>query len=267
MSKAFQKLYPKQLADSSWDNTGLLVDASSPSNDDSPSILLTIDLTSSVAQEAIDQNVNVIVAYHPFIFRGLKSITPMDCQQRSLLKLIQAGISVYCPHTAVDAAVGGVNDWLADGISQGKEKTREFLENVDTSNTGHEKAGMGRLVTLEEPVSLNELVTRVKSHLSLETVQVVQAPRHKTEPISSVALCAGSGGSVMRGAKADVQFTGELGHHEMLHLKESGVSAIVCGHSNTERGFLPTLKKQLLEEIPDATISIAKTDADPIQYW
>lgn len=54
----------------------------------------------------------------------------------------------------------------------------------------------------------------------------------------------------MKGAKADIHFTGELSHHELLHLVESGTSCIVCGHSNTERGFLKNvLQKQLKEEI------------------
>jgi len=61
----------------------------------------------------------------PIIFRPLKSLTLSNTQQRSLLRLVQAGISVYSPHTAVDASVGGVNDWLADGISGGKENESE----------------------------------------------------------------------------------------------------------------------------------------------
>lgn len=258
---AVQRLYPQELADSSWDNTGLLLDSSLP-GDQPLKVLLTVDLTSSVCTEAIEQKCNVIIAYHPFIFRGLKSITPKDPQQASLLKLVRAGISVYCPHTAVDAAKGGVNDWLADLISNGNEKRREFLQPV--SHPTHE-AGMGRYVELEQPKSIAELVQNVKTGLGLSTVQLV-APSDRPQ-ISSIAICAGSGGSVVRGSKADLVFTGELGHHEMLHLRESGKSAIVCGHSNTERGFLKVLRKQLLAELDDdAEISIAETDRDPIEY-
>jgi putative NIF3 family GTP cyclohydrolase 1 type 2 len=50
----------------------------------------------------------------PIIFRALKSFTLANSQQNSLLRLAQEGISVYCPHTAVDAAPEGLNDWLAD---------------------------------------------------------------------------------------------------------------------------------------------------------
>lgn len=58
-----------------------------------------------------------LIGTDPIIFRGLKSITLDNTQQTSLLRLAQEGISVYSPHTAVDAAPGGLNDWLADIVT------------------------------------------------------------------------------------------------------------------------------------------------------
>lgn len=97
------------------------------------SVLLTVDLTKGVADEAIRRKDSVIIAYResafhllhthlltpadPIIFRGLKSLTLANSQQNSLLRLAQEGISVYSPHTAVDAAPGGLNDWLAAVVS------------------------------------------------------------------------------------------------------------------------------------------------------
>ena len=113
-----RKLYPECLADSSFDNTGLLLEAPhSPQIRKSNSILLTIDLTTAVADEAIENNHSVVVAYHPIIFRGLRSLTLDDSQSRTLLRLASEGISVYCPHTAVDAVPGGMADWLCDIVA------------------------------------------------------------------------------------------------------------------------------------------------------
>ena len=81
------------------------------------SVLLTIDLTKAVADEAIERKDCVVVSYHPIIFRGFKSLTLADSQQQSLLRLALEGISVYSPHTAVDAAPGGNGDWLADIVT------------------------------------------------------------------------------------------------------------------------------------------------------
>lgn len=81
------------------------------------SAMLTIDLTKAVADEAIERSDSIIIAYHPIIFRGLKSLTLADSQQKTLLRLAAEGISVYSPHTAVDAAAGGLGDWLADIVT------------------------------------------------------------------------------------------------------------------------------------------------------
>jgi len=76
---------------------------------------------------------------------------------------------VYSPHTAVDATPGGVNDWLADGISGGKdnEESRDVLVPVNGVE-GFESAGMGRLVTLKETASVGTLVDRVKKYLGMK---------------------------------------------------------------------------------------------------
>ncbi|KAJ5631019.1 uncharacterized protein N7484_011119 [Penicillium longicatenatum] len=115
---SMRKLYPEALADKSFDNTGLLLEAPfEPSRRQKNSVLLAIDLTTAVADEAIRRQDSAIVAYHPIIFRGLKSLTLEDTQQRSLLRLAQHGISVYSPHTAVDTVPGGMADWLCDVVT------------------------------------------------------------------------------------------------------------------------------------------------------
>lgn len=115
---SMRTLYPECLADKSFDNTGLLLEAPFlPQRRNRNSVLLTIDLTRAVADEAIGNKHSVVVAYHPIIFRGLKSITLNDSQQNTLLRLAAHGISVYSPHTAVDIVPGGMGDWLSDVVT------------------------------------------------------------------------------------------------------------------------------------------------------
>lgn len=207
----------------------------------------------------------MVLAYHPFIFRGLKSITPKDPQQDSLIRLIKNNISVYCPHTAVDSAKGGVNDFLADEISKHyAEEKREVIQ----PDPKEEGCGMGRLVVLKEAVLLSQIVEKIKESLGIKHVQVAaSSSRGKDPSIKSVAICAGSGGSVFRGVDADLFYTGELSHHEALFLVESGASVVACNHSNTERAFLRVLKDQLHSELPEAEIEISTTDRDPYETW
>ncbi|RLV92228.1 NGG1-interacting factor 3 [Spathaspora sp. JA1] len=266
----FQKFYPISLADKTWDNTGLLVDSSHHEEAEASisttpiKVLLTIDLTQAVTDEAIAKRANFIMAYHPFIFRGLKSITPVDPQQRSLIKLIQNRISVYSPHTAVDSQRGGVNDFLVTGITQGFNVESSIPIEQDAVETD---CGMGRLVTLSERANLTALIENVKSNLGLQHVQVAKCCEN--HQVKTIAVCAGSGGGVFKGIKADLYYTGELSHHEALFFKENGSSVICCNHSNTERAFLRVIKEQLIEELGEdnADVIISENDKDPFQVF
>lgn len=247
ITEILNKLYPLKYADKSWDNTGLLLDVSNGNNDEA-NILLTIDLTEAVAEEAIKKKCNLIVAYHPFLFRKFNKILPNEnSQQRSLIKLIQHQISVYAPHTAVDASVGGVNDWLIDGISKGSEVKERKVIIPDPS--GDEGVGMGRIVEFENYISLGEAIKRTKEHLGVDYLQVACRGEVADFRVKKVAVCAGSGSGVFSQVReeedVDLYLTGELSHHELLALRERDRAVVVAGHCNSERGFLAVFAEAL----------------------
>ncbi|KAJ9664856.1 hypothetical protein H2201_005077 [Coniosporium apollinis] len=330
---AMRKLYPEALADQSWDNTGLLLEAPfDPLRRQMNSVLLTVDLTKAVVDEAIERNDSVIVSYHPIIFRGLKSLTLGDSQQQSLLRLAAEGISVYSPHTAIDAAPGGLGDWLADIVSgtptevpeeapeEGSEDAEEdspadapqtpalngedpfvepkrpvymlqhhpshhgvkeeALKLASTKHTrqaikpvtvdGISNAGMGRIVRFSSPVPLVEIIERIGQGLGKPKgfpIAVPQGANIVDISIRSVAICAGSGGSLFAGLHdVDLLFTGELSHHEALAAIERGQCVITLFHSNTERGFLHSvLKSQLLEQVKVEWDRVRKAEGKKIR--
>ncbi|KAL9586136.1 MAG: hypothetical protein Q9212_001117 [Teloschistes hypoglaucus] len=342
---SMRKLYPEALADQSWDNTGLLLEAPfDPIRRQMNSVLLTIDLTKAVADEAIERKDCVVVAYHPIIFRGLKSLTLSDYQQQSLLRLALEGISVYSPHTAVDAAPGGLADWLADIVTghlpnpepsthtahqataeetipeegeanegsgtqtpseqpaEEKKKpqrprpkmqrtyskpTYPSHQQVDASKTdlegdsvghtrsvispvtgieGFEGAGMGRLVTFNEPQPLTHLVERIAHGVGSPKgfpLAIPQGKQVEDIQIRSVGVSAGSGHSVLKGVEADLLFTGELSHHEALAATEKGQCVITLFHSNSERGFLSSvLKHKLTATLREEWERVRKEEAE-----
>lgn len=250
--RAMHRIAPLQLADTSFDNVGLLLQAPASTTSQSSeqqSVMLAIDLTTDVCNEILSSSANVKVAlvYHPIIFRGLKSFTLADPQQTSLLRLAAAGVSVYCPHTSLDATPGGINDWLGKVVTsrsafpelKSAESVNDFRSNpypaLSMSKNppkGYEAAGLGRLVQIDPPQPFEEIVRRVKQNLNLDHVQGCKA---SDKPISTVAVCAGSGSSVFSGVKADLYLTGELSHHEILAYQAAGASVIVTNHTNTER--------------------------------
>ncbi|KAJ7162685.1 GTP cyclohydrolase 1 type 2/Nif3 [Mycena crocata] len=93
----------------------------------------------------------------------------------------------------------------------------------------------------DPPISMQDLETRVKTGLRLAHVQVGYSPLRPDGVVTSVAICAGAGGSLFAETKAiaDLYFTGEMQHHEILAATASGTHVILCGHINAERGYLP----------------------------
>jgi dinuclear metal center YbgI/SA1388 family protein len=113
--RALEAIAPLAHAEA-WDNVGLLVGAREwPAE----RVLLTIDLTESVLEEAVARGAQMVVAYHPPIFEPLKRLTDDRPRERLLLEAAQAGLAIHSPHTALDAAPGGVNDWLAESVGAG----------------------------------------------------------------------------------------------------------------------------------------------------
>ncbi|PAV22874.1 NGG1p interacting factor 3 [Pyrrhoderma noxium] len=260
--KAMEKIAPLRLAEP-WDNVGLLLEVP-PINPATKKVLLTIDLTPSVAQEAISNQASLIIAYHPTIFKPLRSLTLTDPLQASLVRLTQAGISVYSPHTALDSVTGGINDWLVQAFTP-DHPTVSYIENKND-----EAGGGGRLVTLPSPgISIADAVLRVKNHLEIKQVQLA-TPIEGARNISTIAICAGSGGSMFKDVSADLYFTGEMSHHEVLAARAMNRYVILCGHTNTERGYLRTLKEKLIQEKSDEALTgleiiISNQDKHPLQ--
>jgi dinuclear metal center YbgI/SA1388 family protein len=214
-------------------------------------------------EESLSSKTSVIVAYHPPIFKGLTALTLSNPLQRSLLRCVENGISIYSPHTSLDSVWGGVNDWLADvvlGETGTSRKHTTALVGEKISPDGAVEGAEGRLVTLPQPVTMEILQSRIKSGLKLQNIQVGYGTSNgerssASSSISTVAICAGSGGSMLAGKNADVYFTGEMSHHEVLAACASGHHVILCGHDNTERGYLPTLATLMQEELKVSSVN------------
>jgi len=110
-----------------WDNVGLLVGSPTWNADRA---LLTIDLTEPVLREAMELKAGLIVAYHPPIFEPMKSVTDATFKQRIILNAASEKIAIYSPHTALDAAPGGVNDWIAEGLGAGDVRALDHHEHL-----------------------------------------------------------------------------------------------------------------------------------------
>lgn len=115
--EAMERIAPQAYAEP-WDRVGLQVGVLDRALEGP--VLLTIDLTEGVLAEAVSARAGAIIAYHPPIFEPLTRVTDHSPRQRIVLGATEARIAIYSPHTALDAAPGGVTDWLCEAISAGE---------------------------------------------------------------------------------------------------------------------------------------------------
>lgn len=245
-----------------WDNVGLLIEP--PGRTRVRRVLLTIDLTAAVCEEARRGKADLVVAYHPPIFSPLPRLRLDAAMQRIVMQCVQAKIAVYSPHTALDAVAGGVNDWLADGLGDGE---RAPIERGPQHRDAAPEVGQGRSVVLARPVAFSTLLRRIKQHLGLSHLRTAVPAEHRAgRKVERVLLCAGAGGSVLAGRDADVLLTGEMRHHDVLAAVERGASVVLCEHTNTERGFLPILARRLRQHLgPAVAVALARADVEPLE--
>lgn len=122
---------------------------------------------------------------------------------------------------------------------------------------------------MTQPTPLSKVVARVKEKLKLKHVRLAcpSGVGEGEDPvIRTAAACAGAGGGVLEGGQADLLLTGEMSHHQVLEAISRGSAVILCEHSNTERGFLQTKYKEMLEQVLDGVqVSIATADRDPLE--
>lgn len=242
---ALESLAPPELA-AEWDNTGLLLQGK---HDRITTALLTLDLTPVVAEEAIRRSCEAVVSYHPPLFSGVTELTHADPMQQALLKLIRAGIHVYSPHTALDAAEGGVSDWLAGCFA-----AKEIVP--------HE--GSGRVLKLQTPLPLHQLTSAWQSYLNCPYLRVSRPPG-RSRKIRSLALCPGAGASALAGLQVDAVFTGEMKHHDLLAWQRSGTAVVLAEHGHTERPYLSVLRKRLQSACPGTKFLVSNKDKEPVE--
>ncbi|MBP3781064.1 MAG: Nif3-like dinuclear metal center hexameric protein [Selenomonas sp.] len=243
-----EQLAPKRLAED-WDNPGLLVGAL---NQNIRRILVCLDVSDKVVEQAVACQADMIVAHHPLIFKGLKKIRtdlPLGARLQQLLK---HDIAVAAAHTNLDIAVGGVNDVLAGAI--GLEKLSTFVITSQAEDGTVES--LGRMGTLPAPMAAADFARQVREALPAGYVRLVDAG---ARPVRKVALCSGSGAEFIHKAAfmgADAYVTGDVKYHEAQQAVELGMHVIDAGHFATEFPVVEVLRDRLAQELTEQGVEV-----------
>ncbi|MBS1732311.1 MAG: Nif3-like dinuclear metal center hexameric protein [Bacteroidetes bacterium] len=120
ITSLLEKMAPPSLQES-YDNAGLLTGNAAM---ECTGVLVSLDATEAVIDEAIAKGCNMVVAHHPIIFKGLKKITGRNYVEQSIIKAIKNDIAIYAIHTNLDNVMSGVNGRIADKLGL---KNRKIL--------------------------------------------------------------------------------------------------------------------------------------------
>ena len=251
--QAIEEFAPLSIQES-WDNSGLCI--GSP---DSPasSVLLGLDCTPELVDEAIACGADMIVTHHPLIFSGLKKISPEDATGAAVIKAVKAGISVYAAHTNADKVIAGVSGAMAAKLG---------LADVEILDEDGEGTGLGAVGNLPEPLSAEEAVAMVKERFGLKSIRASKPVQGK---ISRIAMCGGSGGSLIKAAMASgaqLYISGDISYHNFFTTE--GFMIMDIGHYESEIEIVDILFSLLRKNFPTFAVRITQNIySNPIFYF
>ena len=230
-----------------WDNSGFLVGEKTAKVN---GIMITLDVTSDVVNQAKNAGVNMIVSHHPVIFKPIKEIT--DVKNTLIYELIKNKMNVYCAHTTLDNANKGVNDCLAEALNLSDTVLLE--EMVDGQGTG-------RIGNLPKTMNAKELAQYTKDALDSDYIRYADSGKK----ISKVAIVGGSGASFIEKSiqsGADALITGDIKHHDVLYCLEQDLTILDATHFATERLIKDRIFTHLQSKLNKLQYNIVLLKAD-----
>lgn len=252
--KFLDSKYPFSLQEK-WDSSGLLAENTSMM---CRKILLTLDITRSAVSEAKRKGAELIISHHPVIFNPLKKIE----NSSPVFELIKNDISAICMHTNLDIAEGGTNSVIVEKIIEkcGKLKNTEYLEDFGNGT------GLGYVIELENNIDERGFAGILKDIFGC---MYVKMNRFCRKNISRIAICSGSGGSLLGLAiekECDALVTGDVKHDVWIDANNNNFTVFDCGHFHTENIVLWELRRILEEKFPMLDIEIAESSVNPCVY-
>ncbi len=232
-----------------FDNSGLLIGRRSAMIQ---TVLLALDITDDVVDEAIEKNAQLIVSHHPIIFQKLRSVSDENSDDR-VLRMAEHGIAAICMHTNLDIADGGVNDVLIRLLGASCE---DALDTV----------GCGRIGRFPEPMPLSQFLILCKTRLNVNVLRYYDAGRE----VSRLAVLGGSGGDSLYDAfekGCDTLVTADIKYHQFLDAARLGINLIDADHFCTENPVVPVLAEKLTGQFPDIGFLISERHHALISFF
>lgn len=237
-------LAPFSLAEE-WDNVGLLI---GDPNQKITGIMIGLDPTTQLLDEALAHGANLVITHHPLIFSALKSIRTDQPTGAVITKAITKKIGIIACHTNLDVVPNGVSSILAQHLG-----LTDLTPLSDSAGTG---IGFGQIGSLTVPQSKHDFLSHLCQVLALSAVPVAG---HLPDTIQRVAVCGGSGSefaSMALAKGAQIYVTGEVKHHIARWAEEVNFCVIDAGHFATEYRISMALAAQIADSLASQAIEI-----------
>lgn len=233
----------------SWDNAGFCI--GSPDTE-VKGIMVGFDCTPSLIEEAAANGCNMIVTHHPLIFRGVKKIDPGTFLGSAIVSAVKLDMVVYAAHTNADKAADGVSFIMAEKLG---------LTGIEPLG----EDGLGAIGTLPEAMDCKAFIEMVKKTFNLS---VVRCSKPLGKPVSRVAMCGGSGGSLIDEAEAkgaDAYLCGDISYHNFF--TDAGFMLLDVGHYESEIDIVEKLFGLLSEKIHTFAVRRTQNNNNPVYYY
>lgn len=239
---------PKELA-MEWDNVGLLVGFP---DREVKKILVALDITGEVVEEALETGAELIVAHHPVMncaWEKVQTVRADTVQGSILVKMLTGGLSGICMHTNLDAVEGGVNDALAQRLGLAAIE-QLHADGVDPYGRPY---GIGRVGQVEGFSDAHNFSAFVQQALNANGLRYEDAGK----AVSKVAVGGGACGGMLSDAVAkgcDTFVTADVKYDVFLTARALGINLIDAGHFSTEDVVCPVLARWLREGFPEIDV-------------
>lgn len=222
-------------------------------------VMIALDITEDVVDEAVRRGCNMVVTHHPLIFQPLKTVSDFSYQQRCVIKALKNDVLLYSMHTNLDNVEGGVNHRIAEKLGLADLDWIEAMQPIDGRN-----CGSGLIGTLPQAEEACSFLRRVKTVFKVPCLFHSELPAF---PIRRVALCGGSGSFLMPKARelgADCFITGEISYHRFF--ENDGMLIAALGHYHSEQYTQELIKDIVMESFPAVRVEMYGRPTDPVKY-
>lgn len=221
----------------SWDQGGLNLGSR---HQEIKGVLFSYDVCQEVVEAAKNRECNLIVSHHPLRLSAPVALDLDSYEGRLIASLISNQVSIYACHTSHDSSVDSLN---ADTL-RALGCTAVHPLRPPTPMAGHPAAfGLGAWGDLPHTAPLSALVTQIKNHFRISQARLVSTTRNS--PVKRVAICTGSGTSLLNDAiqsGADLFITGDVKYHAGVEAKRRDIAVLDVGHFASEVHSVKVLK-------------------------